>query len=344
MTQVCAVCVCVCVCVFFFHSLVVLRWRQKMYAQKSPLCSLWARRDVNTAFSEKSSPRRDRISFHSQWKEKIHSVISAKEQPSVFTVVAPHTSSSTCWMAVASISSLKSKQLLVFSLAMTCWCVQISFQWTFCTFCTFEVTPVNLRVTTWKVAPQYSEDFQTNLLLVGKVCVCSVCEWVKEQKTERKRERGRERERERERVGWGGMDLMPVHTPVWHYESWRLLCLTSDVFWSSQWASGERLAESSAEQHTRGAAEMLNGSEMRNDSGVNAFIKIAVNRQGRTGEANEGCACSAAVGDAEVTSAAGAETRHDRVCARCAYCCFTRMFDLHCAEWCWQSLTPEGCF
>lgn len=29
---------------------------------------------------------------------------------------------------------------------------------------------------------------------------------------------------------------------------------------------------------------MLNGSEMRNDFGVNVFIKIAVNRQGRAGE------------------------------------------------------------
>lgn len=93
-------------------------------------------------------------------------------------------------------------------------------------------------------------------------CVC-LCEW------ERVREKDTTREGET-----GEMDLMPVHTMVWHYESWRLLCLTSDVFWSSQWASGERLDESSAEQH-RGAAEILNGSEIWNDFGVNVFMKIA---------------------------------------------------------------------
>ncbi len=85
--------------------------------------------------------------------------------------------------------------------------------------------------------------------------------------------------------------LLPVHTVVWHYESWRPLCVTSDAFWSSQWACGERLDESSAEQR-RGAAEALNGSEMRGDSGVNVFIKKAEKRQGRTGERNEDvCQC-----------------------------------------------------
>jgi len=75
------------------------------------------------------------------------------------------------------------------------------------------------------------------------------------------------------RIQWrdrGGMDLRPVPTMVWHYESWRPLCLTPDVFWSSRWASGEKPGESSAKQH-RAAAEILNGSEIWSDFGVNVF-------------------------------------------------------------------------
>lgn len=94
------------------------------------------------------------------------------------------------------------------------------------------------------------------------------------------------------------------YTVLWHYESWRLLNLTSDVFWSSQWASGEGLDDSSAERQ-REATAVLNGSCVWNKSGVNVFIRRA---EGRRGEERR-----ATVTDAGVTSGVDAVSRNSIV-------------------------------
>lgn len=136
-------------------------------------------------------------------------------------------------------------------------------------------------------------------------CVKCVRVWEGEGHDQRDMERG------------GNGSHARAHTEVWHYESWRLLCLTCDVFWSSQRASGERPGESSSEEPQRRSM----GARREATSAWTQIIKTAKNRQGQTAEGrSDGCRWS-------YLSTAG------------CCCCFTGMFDLHRAE----SYTSRDC-